>query len=214
LSIRNGMFVQSLNQTPIITVKKRLLLSTLHLLAAGIMFISCKGEDGAVGPAGAKGDAGVQGTAGAKGDKGDAGTANVIYSEWTAIPLTPSYKDSKEKEYSISAPKITKDVFDKGLVYAYARSGGSATAFLLPYYNTYQAGMTYNCSISISQGWVRYSEIWAGAGAVNSAWINSAKTTYFSHIRYVIIPGGASARVASVDYADYEAVKKYYNLPD
>ena len=209
------MFAESLNQTPIITVKKRLLLSTLPLLAAGIMFISCKGEDGAVGPAGAKGDAGVQGTAGAKGDKGDAGTANVIYSEWTAIPATIAFKYGRKKEYSISVPKITSDVFDKGIVYTYARSGGSASTFQLPYFLTSDDGsMAYDCSVRIGQGWLYYGETWAGSGAVNSTWLNTEKTSYFSHIRYVIIPGGAAARVASVDYTDYESVKKYYNLPD
>jgi hypothetical protein len=201
-------------------LKKRLLLSTLPLLAAGIMIISCKGEDGAVGPAGAKGDTGAQGAAGAqgakgdKGDKGDAGTANVIYSDWIAIPATPFDKGGNYKEYSISAPKITKDVFDKGIVYAYARSGGSASAFQLPFYNNLQANMVYDCRVRIAQGWFIYNETWAGSGAVNSTWINTEKTGYFSHIRYVIIPGGATARVASVDYTDYESVKKYYNLPD
>lgn len=202
-------------------MKKRLLLSTLPLLAAGIMFISCKGEDGAVGPAGAKGDTGAQGTAGtqgtvgAKGDKGDAGTANVIYSEWTAIPETTTFKTARKKEYGISVPKITADVFNKGIVYAYARSGGSASAYQLPYFLTSDDGsMAYDCSVRITQGWFFYGETWAGTGAVNTAWINTEKTNYFSHIRYVIIPGGAAARVASVDYADYESVKKYYNLPD
>jgi hypothetical protein len=191
-------------------MKKKLFISALSLLAVGVMFISCKGDEGAVGPGGAKGDAGAQGTAGAKGDKGDAGTANVIYSEWISIPATPFGKTSTEKEYSISAPKITKDVFDKGIVYSYARSGGSASAYQLP---LLFPGL-YNCSVRISQGWFFYAETWAGPGAVNSAWINSEKTNYFSHIRYVIIPSGVAARIASLDYTDYEAVKKHYNLPD
>lgn len=196
-------------------MKKRLLLSGLPLLAAGIMFLSCKGEDGAVGPAGAKGDTGAQGVAGPKGDKGDDGTANVIYSEWTAIPVTTTFKTARKKEYGISVPKITADVFNKGIVYAYARSGGSASAFQLPYFISSEDGSSaYDCSVRITQGWFYYGETWAGTGAVNSTWINTEKTSYFSHIRYVIIPGGASARVASLDYSDYEAVKKHYNLPD
>lgn len=43
----------------------------------------------------------------------------------------------------------------------------------------------------------------------------SAVLNNYTQFRYVIIPGGVPAgRAAAVDYSDYEAVKRYYNLPD
>lgn len=187
------------------------------LLLSGSLFLSaCEGETGPQGPkgdsgaAGAKGDPGVKGDTGAPGAAGATGTANVIYSDWTAIPAKPDFKGSNYKEYGISAPKVTKAIFDSGLVYTYARSGGSASTYQL----SYSFPNTYTCYVRLSQGWVMYGESWQGAGAVSSTWLNSDKTDYFTHIRYVIIPGGQKARVAGLDYSNYEEVKAFYTIPD
>ena len=199
-------------------MRKLFIVKICTILVAGLVLAGCEGKEGPQGPAGAqgaKGDPGINGTngakgdTGAKGDKGDTGTANVIYSDWLAIPATPNFKGSNYKEYAIAAPKITQEVFNSGLVYAYARSGGSASIYPLSYTFT----NSYSCRIRIQQSWVIYGEDWV-SGTVNSTWINSDKTDYFSHIRYVIIPGGIKARVAGLDYSDYEAVKAYYGLED
>lgn len=192
------------------------------LIVGGLFLAGCEGEVGPQGPQGAKGDtgaagpqgpqgpSGANGAQGATGAQGPAGTANVIYSDWTALPTTPSAKGSNYKEYAVSAPKLTKEVFDTGMVFVYARSGGSASMFQLPY--TFVN--SYTSSVRLTQGFVIYGEDWTGGGTVSATWLNAARTDYFSHIRYVIIPGGQKARVAGLDYSNYEVVKRYYNIQD
>lgn len=186
------------------------------LLSGCLLLMGCEGEEGPQGPKGDKGDTGAPGAQGSKGDTGASGaagatgTANVIYSDWLAIPVKPNFKGSDYKEYGISAPKVTKEIFDNGMVYAYARSGGSASTFQLPY----SFRNAYTCQIRLAQGWVFYSEDWMAPGTVSAAWLNNDKTDYFTHLRYIIIPGGQKARVAGLDYSNYEEVKRYYNIPE
>jgi hypothetical protein len=137
------------------------------------------GETGAVGAQGPEGDTGSTGAQGIKGETGPAGatgTANVIYSAWLPIPDKPNYKGNDYKEYAISAPKLTKDISDSGLVYAYIRSGTSASIFQLPY----SFRNTYTCQLRLVQGWIIYSEDWMAPGTVNANWLNNDKTDYFT----------------------------------
>lgn len=181
------------------------------VLLTGSLFLSgCEGEQGPEGPQGVKGDTGVTGVSGSQGPKGDPGTANVIYSDWLAIPAKPTFKGNDYKEYGIAAPLVTKEVFDGGMVYVYGRSGGSASTYQLPH----SFRNAYTCRVRLSQGWIMYGEDWMGSGTVSATWLNSDKTDYFSHLRYIIIPGGQKARVAGLDYSDFKAVKKYYNIPE
>jgi hypothetical protein len=185
------------------------------------MFISCKGEDGAVGPAGAKGDTGAQGAAGAQGaqgDKGDAGTANVIYSEWLPIPA-PQATTSLRKNYQFLAPKITQEIVDKGHVYGYLKHSNGGV-HLLPYADSYLVNAdqhfgSFLNTLTMSAGRITLNQDWITPGAATPSYANATTIVGgYTNFRYVIILGGAAARVASVDYTDYESVKKYYNLPD
>lgn len=194
---------------------KRFLFYTF-LFSAGLTFISCKGEDGAVGPAGVKGDAGVQGPAGTK---GDAGSANVIYSEWIPMPAKATASIPGRKNYSFSAPKITQEVLDKGHVYGYSKY--SATGIVpLPYANKVLTGTeTYGSFLStilLGLGSISFNQDWLTPGAIPSSFADANTVVGgYTHLRYVIVPGGVpSGRQAAVDYNDYAAVKKYYNLPD
>lgn len=201
-------------------MKTRILTLSFALMTAGVLFTGCEGPEGPQGPAGAKGDTGATGAQGATGPQGAAGatgTANVIYTEWKTIPVVPSSRYSDEKVYRIAEPKITKEIFDSGLVQAYVRSGASSWAYYLPQILTPSyTGFNGNINFyfNMVQGSLYYSELWVGPAAVNTSWNQQDKPTYFSQIRYLIIPGGTKARVGSLDYSDYEAVKKHYNLPD
>lgn len=183
------------------------------------MFSSCKGDEGAVGPAGAKGDAGAQGTAGAKGDKGDAGTANVIYSEWLPMPAQAAASLPGRKNFSFSAPKITQEIADRGLIYAYIKhsSGGFVP---LPYADKYLLGNgnVYGSFLSTflyGVGSISFNQDWLTPGDIPDGFATATSVVGgYTHLRYVIVPGGVAARIASLDYMDYEAVKKHYNLPD
>lgn len=193
-------------------MKTTRLQNLIFILIMGISLSACKKEAGPIGPQGPKGESGAPGATGAKGDKGDTGpkgdpgTANVIFSDWLPIPAKPTYRYNSEKEYAFNEPKITKEIFDKGTVHAYVRSGGSASIFQLPYtfYNGYVSQMR------ILEGYIIYGEQWV-SGTVNANWIKADKPDYFSHIRYVIIPGSVKAS-KNVDFNNYEAVKAHYNL--
>jgi hypothetical protein len=201
-------------------MKSKLFLSMAALLVAGILFTGCEGKEGPPGPTGAqgqKGDTGATGPQGTEGATGATGTANVIYSDWKAVPVTPTHKYSSEKVYRIAESKITKEIFDKGLVMAYARSGGSTWAYYLPQtlttsYHGFNGSI--NFFFNVVEGSFYYCELWLSPTAVNSSWLAQDKPTYFSHVRYVILPGGVKARVKGLDYSNYEEVKKYYNIPD
>ena len=167
-----------------------------------VMFIlldACKAEKGEVGPAGpagangtngATGATGTIGGTGATGAAGATGTANVIYSDWATVTFTGSGTAWSGK---ITAQKITQDILDKGVVKAYFKFGSDI------YEGSY---------VSAVNGAIMHYFINLGAINIRSTF----NATY--PWRYIIIPGGVGARRAAVDYSDYEAVKKYYNLPD
>ena len=174
-----------------------------------VMFIlldACKAEKGDVGPAGAAGANGTNGATGATGATGGTGatgatgatgTANVIYSDWISVTFTGSLA-----AYTgiITAPKLTQEILDKGLVQTYFKN----TTGLVNSLNFYQPNGTTPFSL-----WA-YNTV--GKINMNGANYNPSSPSYL--YRYILVPGGVGARKAAVDYTDYEAVKKYYNLPD
>jgi hypothetical protein len=150
-----------------------------------VAIISCKGPQGEVGPQGTQGSQGIQGNA------GPIGTANVIYSEWTNITFTGSGSSWQAK---ISAPKITQEILDKGLVKTYFKLDK----------NVYE--------LPLASGGLSYLYQSISIGNINL--LSNSKWSSEIPWRYVIIPGGIGARRANIDYSDYEAVKKAYNIPD
>ena len=169
------------------------LLSFAVVMVMFILLDACKaekGEVGPIGPAGANGANGANGTIGATGATGATGTANVIYSDWATVTFTGSGTSWSGK---ITAPKITQDILDKGVVKAYFKFGTDV------YEGSY---------VSAVNGAIMHYFINLGAINIRSTF----NATYLW--RYIIIPGGVGARKAAVDYSDYEAVKKYHNLPD
>jgi hypothetical protein len=216
----------------------------IKILALGVALCiaACKGEDGAVGPTGPKGDtglAGTNGTNGAVGATGPAGavgatgTANVIYSAWIDRPFpgtgstawtsgnfgTATRANFPTYSCSLSAPKLTPEIIDKGVIMVYMKPFAAFIGALpLPH-----EASSIN-SIDSSPLGMRYSFTPLGNGTI----VISAKNVYPAlssgtwqtpstdeQFRYVIIPGGVPAgRTANVDLNDYEAVKKYYNLKD
>lgn len=172
------------------------------------------GAVGAPGPKGEKGDkgdtgaTGATGTAGPKGDKGDTGSANVIYSGWISMTNASLWTTNSGGAYwtaNFAAPAITQAVLDRGVILIYTNSTGFGTV-LLP--------LKLNPARTF-QAYTKLQRIY-----IEQVFSSGATTTFpgtggLNEFRYVIIPGGvAGGRQAPVDYNDYEAVKKYYNLPD
>lgn len=178
---------------------KKLILSCL-LLSVGILMQNCKTEAGPVGPAGATGatgpagPAGATGATGATGAAGATGTANVIYSDWATVTFTGSSTTWTGK---ITAPKITQEILDKGVVKTYFKFGTDV-------YEGNYTNLTGGSTTSIYQ--------YLSLGAINlKSTFNASSYPW----RYVIIPGGTpSGRLANIDYSNYAEVKKAYNIPD
>jgi hypothetical protein len=152
------------------------------------------GKDGATGPTGATGAPGSRGetgATGAQGPKGDAGTANVFYSDWV-----------KPINNKIDAPKITKEIYDKGVVIVYFKEN-DLRIHTLPFIGP---NNSFNLTADIFIGYIYLT--------FNNFGFSPANVNV---IRYVIIPGGTSigaGRKKALESMSYEEVKALYNIPD
>jgi hypothetical protein len=183
------------------------------------------GATGATGPAGAtgaQGATGATGQQGATGSQGPAGTTNVIFSDWIARPFpgispnnwlyynaAPSNSTIKYPSYytNITAPKLTKDILDKGLIMVYMRSSSNIVR-TLPF-SEIGIQATHLATSLVGGISVEYK---SDIPLVLNATFNlpSIEMQY----RYVIIPGSISGRLASTNYNNYEEVKRVFNLID
>jgi hypothetical protein len=152
------------------------------------MGTSCKKGD--VGPAG------EQGEQGEKGDKGDVGTANIIYSAWQNITFDAN------GFATIAAPKITADILNKGEVKVYVNVNTAADPAI--------AVLPLTLPINATTTFVFESPLIS----VGSIELSCSHVLSNLPVRYVIIPGGVSARAVSVNWADYNEVKKYLGIND
>lgn len=162
------------------------------------------GSQGAKGEQGATGATGPQGATGATGAQGPAGTANVIYSNWITITASQwTGLGTATITTDISAPKLTADIRDHGVVLVYHMYG--SVARMLPYaYTTIGDHLDFTYII----GKITIRDYHQDGSVINT----------FANVqfRYVLIPGGVAARKSSPlpDYSDYHAVCRYYGIPE
>jgi hypothetical protein len=177
-----------------------------------LLIASCKKGD--TGPAGPAGAAGPAGPAGAAGPKGDTGTANVIYSGWLDVTFRP-VKDSATGDTlawvgSISAPKITNTILTTGTVKVYLNAGTAAqpVVFTLPITDLFALTGVLNLNVYFTQGTINmYSTEDA------STFTDQGQKVW--QYRYVIIPGGVSARTGNtINWNNYAEVKAYLGWKD
>lgn len=143
------------------------------LLCLALVGLGCSGEDGARGPA------------------GPPGTANVIYSDWYS-PTTwvaATVFAVHERSYTMTAPLLTQDIIDHGVVMVYMRFVG-----LNPEVNQLPI-LLADVHLSF---FVR-----AQAGSIKAVYYNvntpGTDPTIVppeNLVRYVLIPGGVLADVA------------------
>jgi hypothetical protein len=178
--------------------KSKFLLPCVVCVAAVLILVSCKKGD--TGPAGPAGPAGPTGAAGGQ---GPAGTANVIYSDWTDtatwVPDTVhngATIDTVSYTAIITAPKLDLDMLNKGSIKVYIDASADPTdptVLSLPY-----LGSTLYIDVLFY---------------LNTIQMTSNGDLTNLPVRYILIPGGTTARTAKViDWNNYAAVKAYLGL--
>jgi len=157
---------------------------------------SCEGEDGMDGEIGLQGPAGQDGT---DGQDGEDGNANVIASPWIAQEFPTAA--TTFASFDILDTQITQEVADNAAVYAYGKTGNSTISIPFTFRNK-----THYFAIFPDTNQFRFI----------AASVDGTPEVFndISEVRYVIIPASASSGKSAIDYTDYEAVKRAYNLKD
>lgn len=176
-----------------------------------------QGEQGPAGPGGPQGPQGPAGQDGADGQDGEDGNAEVYYSDWIPAAFTGSSATVKFMgiDFPTSLPSATS-IKNTHVVLVYFTGYGDGNVYLLPVINFRGAQFTAGF----------------GSGSGASADINiTARSTSSSPLsefaispdrgnsfRYVIIPPTVNVKSKEgknkIDYSDYEAVKRYFDITD
>lgn len=178
------------------------------VFAVSFMFVACEGDVGPEGAKGDTGDVGATGPKGAQGDKGDTGAPGV---------------DGSSVVFALDAGggEIPAGV---GMGVGWNLPGSHATFAETPssvilVYLQVPAGDWYrvpgpvigsNGTHTFAMG--VYDN--AGVAQVRATRTEGVGPLRFEAGRIIVIRSGSNARQAAVDYDDYEAVKKFYNLAD
>jgi hypothetical protein len=137
------------------------------------------------------------------GAKGDTGNANVAYSAWLNVAYQKQALAPGDTIIvaGITAPKLTDSILHKGDVKVFINVGTASDPTVVP--------LPYGYSIIplFSKG-----QIILQADDLDWGTYTQGGQTYQQY-RYVLIQGSVGARSA-VNWNDYEAVKKHYNIPD
>jgi hypothetical protein len=179
------------------------LLGLASIVAMFIFLDACKAEKGEVGPIGATGAVGAVGAAGAKGDKGDKGDAGATGATGNANVIQISY-GSKTNTGGATLYTLT------GVTAAQA-AGAAILCYVDP-----NNGLWYFMPGFSSGGTNQYRTFLEG-NTLSLSRVNISSTSEtFIRARIIVIPANdlRTGRRAAVDFSDYEAVKKYYNLKD
>jgi hypothetical protein len=206
--LQNGIFKHFYKNHKKSIMKHMFMRSTSVLfLAAALLVTACKKGD--TGPAGEKGEKGDPGATGATGATGKTGTANVIYSAWQDV--TFNQVDSFTAVGTITAPKIVDSIIQKGEVKVFwnVNTASSPTIVALPFHDD---GVVFGISDLANIPLIKVGTIALYSNYNLSSRTNSSGEKVFQY-RYIIIPGGVSAR-AAVNWNDYSQVQSYLGLKD
>lgn len=164
-------------------MKTRLELYTklIALCFASLLLSNCDGDTGPEGLQGPQGEIGSQGPQGQPGNDGRDGNANIISSPWFFI--NPWEGTAKNYSYLKSAPEVTQEIIDNGVVLAYTKlAGGGGKVRPLP--TIIGSGANeYNFQFNISKP--QEIEFTSNLdGSISNA----------SEFRYVVIPQGVASK--------------------
>ncbi|WP_422079384.1 sterol desaturase family protein [Ulvibacterium sp.] len=186
--------------------------------------VSCSKDEieGPQGPVGAQGSQGEQGPQGEQGEQGEPGqdgadgkdgNAEVFYSSW--IPADFQGSSTSLKHMQIDFPSelpSAAGIRSTHTILVFFSGYGDGNSYLLPVLNFRGAQFTYG----YGSGTVTTGDIsiraQALSGDLTQFQISPARGNKF---RYVIIPPSIKIQGKSLlDYSNYEAVKKFYAIPD
>ena len=187
-------------------MKKYTLFLSAAIVAVFVMLQSCskaadgtvgpKGDTGSTGPAGPAGLAGANGAPGAAGQNGNANVTQITF-------LATFVPDATGRLFTFPAA-ITSTILSTSAVHVYVQASNFP-------------GVWYPIPGFIS-GNLDNFRTYIDAANRQVAVIRQSGTTVTSitSTRVVIIPANniTFGRKANIDYADYNAVKAAYNLPD
>lgn len=186
----------------------------LAILFVSVLFVACEGDVGPEGSKGVTGDAGAVGVTGPKGDKGSQGDAGTPGKNGNVevIILNDAGRSIPAGIGTNAAWVIGYDVIAK----ARAESSGIYMYLKLP--RNPEEWVAVPGSVFFSggshQSFAMATRFDANNMRVTVTRTEGAGELAFSAAKFLIIPKAANGRQVAVDYSDYNAVKKYYNLAD
>jgi hypothetical protein len=173
-----------------LTMKKlQFIFATLTSLSLVFLLTACPGPQGEPGPAG---------TNGTNGTNGKDGNANVIQ-------ITYGVRTHSGTEINYSLTGVTQSILNNSAYFTYVNPNN---------------GFWYSLPGTTAGGTREYRTLVdKNATATPRLYVNRVAgtgTETFTETRIVIIPASElrNGRKASIDYSNYEEVKKAYNLPD
>ncbi len=172
----------------------------LFLMGSLPFLYSCDKLKGDVGPAGPQGE---QGVAGPKGDKGESGSSD----GGGALQFT---RDTASTDadgavgFGFTLTQQNANAIEKGVILVYAKSGGFW--FPLP-------GIVF-FGEEVTNYTFLYNVEKLAMNLVVFETVEKPKVRKFQSIRVVVVPASNGRLDAEVDYKDYQAVRKAFNLPE
>lgn len=175
------------------------------LLAGGMFLTGCSesgekgdpGPQGAQGPAGPQGPAGSAGSTGPQGAAGQNGNANVIQITYGA----KTWPNNVGAAVILNLTGVNADLANKSAYFTYVKNG--TLWYAVPgEISSFGDFRTYLTPAAVST--VQIKRVSTGAALDAEG------------VRIVLVPANdlRNGRQATVNYANYNEVKAYYNLPD
>jgi hypothetical protein len=170
-------------------------------------FLGIAGCEAPVGDLGPQGASGATGEKGDKGPTGDKGAFSGIISQWKEIKSDQWKLTGTKAVYTLSEATLTQNILDQGLILAYYRplpeDESSAVISLADETNTYL--FTYKANLGSLDYELNFKK---------AEFINPNLEDWNIKVRYIIVPPAKAGRMAQVNWADYNEVKKVLNLND
>ena len=175
-------------------MKKSILYLTLMAVIIIYITASCA-KEGPIGPQGIQGEKGNPGSVNIK-------TYNITFSnsDWYFLGTLGNSDARWVADFYNS--EITNDVFNNGTVLMYYKSSSGHWVSLPQTF--YSGTFSYTLTYGYNNGSVFLARYDSDLNPINPGYLES---------KIVIIPGSGK-KYWDVDYNDYEAVKKYFNIKD